>query len=633
MAEELNYWQRLNRKRLSRRRVLAGTAVAGAGVAGLAVVGCGDDDDDDDAAEETATEVEADDPEEPAEEEEEEISLEPVGTTGGTFRYFGFDALTLDSYDPHQTQFGPMYNLHSAVFSKVLTYLSDYDEIMAPDLSDGMPEQVDDVTYTLRLRPNATYHDNPSLADASALVGQRNVTADDVKFMIERQINASSPASALYYRRTQWENVASVEVVDDTTLTVTLNQPTSAFLHFLADRNNYVVPPELVDSATDSMNDPSKLLGSGPFMSDRFEALVITRAVRNPNWFGADDNPGGVGTGRPFIDAYEADGALIIQSDDNVQRLAFESKQKDNVAFEDGNNVEEVMSEIPDLTLIEFGIGGYVNSRLVVDRPPFDDVRVRQALHLAVDRQQIGQKLFQQFFRPSANIAWSMQRWALPQEELLSLPGYRVGTSEREEDLQTARDLWEAAGGNDAIGTLDIFFASIPSYIPQEALPEMQQRLQENLGAEVTTRIDETGYTNLAQCLLLYQQGEDGGCPFTWGFDNGWIHWYDWLFPYFHSDGAKNSFLASDPEFDRMLEDASATFDYDEAREKVLEMQRYLLNADNDLIAFAQLPYVNQLSRQLYWSYVKNAQPFSWFGHRDQVANLWLDSNDPNFPS
>ena len=179
---------------------MGSAAVGGVGLAGLAIVGCGDDDDDDDAAatEEEATEVEGDDDDDEATpEEQQEIQLEPVGTTGGTYRYFGFDALTLDSYDPHQTQFGPMYNLHSAVFSKVLTYLDEYQEIMAPDLSDGMPEQVDDVTYTITLRPNATYHDNPSLPDASARVGQRAVTAEDVKFMMERQVNTASPAAGM----------------------------------------------------------------------------------------------------------------------------------------------------------------------------------------------------------------------------------------------------------------------------------------------------------------------------------------------------------------------------------------------------------------------------------------------------
>jgi peptide/nickel transport system substrate-binding protein len=448
---------------------------------------------------------------------------------------------------------------------------------------------------------------------------------------MERQVNESSPAAALYYRRSQWERVESVEVVDDTTLTVTLKEPTSAFLHFLADRNNYVVPPELVDDQ-DSMNDPNKMLGSGPFMSDRLEALVITRAVRNPNWFAADDNPGGVGTGRPFIDAYEADGALIVQSDDTVTRLAFESKQKDTVGFDDANNIEAVMADIPDLILTESGTGGYVNSRLVIDRPPFDDVRVRQAIHIAADRQQLGQRLFQQFFRPSANIAWPMTRWALPQEELLTLPGYRVGTAEREEDLQTARDLWEAAGGNEAIGTLDVFFASIPSYIPQEALPEFQQRLQENLGANVTTRIDETGYTNLAQCLLLYQQGQDGNCPFTWGFDNGWIHWFDWLYPYFHSTGAKNSFLMNDPEMDRMLDEVAGIFDYDEAHERVLDIQRYLLDPGATGAAFAQIPYINDLGRTISWPYVHNLRGVSWFGHLDTLyANLWIDTSHPEY--
>jgi peptide/nickel transport system substrate-binding protein len=642
--DELNYWQRLHRKRVSRRRILGSAAAGGVGLAGLAIVGCGDDDDDDDddaaetpAADDDDATAEADDDAATAEADddaEETTDFNPgyePGVAGGTYRFFGFDALTLDSFDPHQTQFGPIYSLHSAVFSRVLTYADDYSETIIKDLATDLPEQQDDVTYTITLRPEAVYQSNPNLQAASDLVAQRQVTADDVKFMMERQVNASSPAAALYYRRNQWENVASVEVVDPQTLTVTLNQPTSAFLHFLADRNNWIVPPELVD-ANDSMNDPTKMLGSGPFMLERFEALVTVNTVRNPEWYAADDDPFGAGTGRPFLDGYQADGSQIVQSDDTVSRLAFESKQKDVITFEDQNNVDTLMADIPDLVEVQSPIGGFLNSRLVTDRPPFNDVRVRQALHLAIDRQVIGQASFQQFFRPSANIAWSMSRWALPQEELLTIPGYRFGTAEREEDVQTARDLWEAAGGNAAIGTLDIFFATIPSFLPQRALPATEQLLRENLGAEVSTRVDETGYTNLAQCLLLYQQGEDGGCPFTWGYDNGWIHWYDWLFPYFKTDGAKNSFLVSDPELDRMLDDTSATFDYDEAVEKVYEMQRYLLNPDNDLAAFAQLPWVNLLSRAVSWPYVKNRKPVSWFGHYDQtIANIWLDQNDPTF--
>jgi hypothetical protein len=80
-----------------------------------------------------------------------------------------------------------------------------------------------------------------------------------------------------------------------------------------------------------------------------------------------------------------------------------------------------------------------------------------------------------------------------------------------------------------------------------------------------------------------------------------------------------------------MLDDASGTFDYEEAREKVYELQHYLLNPENDLAAFAQLPWVNLLQRTVAWPYVKNRRPISWFGHYDQtIANLWLDQTDPS---
>jgi hypothetical protein len=94
-------WDGVLRQRLSRRRLLAtGPAVGAAS----AVAACGGE------------EAQPPTPTFPP-----SGGLVPVKTRGGTYRAFGYDAMPLDTYDAHPTQFGLLYNMHSAVFSNAET--------------------------------------------------------------------------------------------------------------------------------------------------------------------------------------------------------------------------------------------------------------------------------------------------------------------------------------------------------------------------------------------------------------------------------------------------------------------------------------------------------------------------------
>ena len=162
----------------------------------------------------------------------------------------------------------------------------------------------------------------------------------------------------------------------------------------------------------------------------------------------------------------------------------------------------------------------------------------------------------------------------------------------------------------------------------------MERTLKEVFGANVKSDTDQTGYTQIAQRLLNNTLGQEPRLSFSWGHDNGWIHWFDWLYPFFHSTGAKNSFVLKDPELDRMLDDARVDFNYESSRETVYTIQRYMLQEANDgMGVLAQIPYVNGLGRTIRWPYVKNDRDFTWFGHSDWNANVWFDTNDASYAS
>jgi peptide/nickel transport system substrate-binding protein len=595
MNESSTYW---SRHRFSRRRFLGGAAGLGAG---LALAACGGEEK---AAKETPAAT-------PAAE-----GLEPARTRGGIVRNFGWDAIALDTLDPHQTQIGTIYNMHARVFSKVLKYDNVYKGTIVPDLAESMPEVIDKLIFVVKLRPDVAFHDTQAIRSAFPQVAGRQLTAEDVKYSIERQMNPNSPKSALYYRASQWEAVDRIEVVDPLTLRITTKRPTSPLIHYLGDNNAFIVPREVVDQ-NDEMNDPSRMVGSGPFMLKDFVSVKVVRVVRNPNWFARNDLAEQGLPDRPILDGLEA---IWPPQDDTATEVAFRSKQVDSTGFSDRGNGPRIASETGAQTT-EFPDAGWLASRfLVADSPaattPFKDLRLRKAVNLAIDRNRMGQQMFRQWFYMVGPVPGAIERWALPQAELLSKPGYRFDPQERQEDLAEAKKLWEAAGGP-AIGKFTITYAGIPDYL-RAFCPQFQGMLKEALGAETEGDLDITGYTKLAQGAL------EKRIIFSLSYDNGWNDLDDWVYPYFHTGGPKNSFNLSDAELDRMLEAQREEFDYEARRDLGFKIQRYLLDS-----VLARLDWLAEINVPIHWPYVRNTWGSPWYGNSFHDADMWIDTQDP----
>ncbi len=129
---------------MSRRRFLASSGATLAAASAAAVAGC-------------ARKQDAQGRPAPA----ARAALAPVSTRGGILRAYNFDAMAHDALDPHLTLMGPIGNMHSAVFSRILRYDDERAGTLAPDLADGMPEQPDQLTYVIRLREGVKFHDAP----------------------------------------------------------------------------------------------------------------------------------------------------------------------------------------------------------------------------------------------------------------------------------------------------------------------------------------------------------------------------------------------------------------------------------------------------------------------------------------
>lgn len=647
---ESNYWDKFWRKRMSRRRLMSGALVVGGGLAAASVVGCTSDSStstsggtggsaEDFLALQNGTEAVPI----PYFDARRDFIPAPPDSRGGTLTYIGFDPVVLDRYDPHQTQFGPMYSNQSAVFSKLYRYASHDEptwENILPDLAESAPEMIGDpnapTEYVIKIRQGVRFHDTEKIRSNFPDLAGRELTVDDVIFSYDRQRNEDSAQRPYYYRSSQYATIDTIEKIDDYTMKIKTNGPVAPFYHFMADTNAMIIPKEIVDMEKGPTGEPwdsvdalagrepgpgDRMIGSGPFMWDSLTFGIEYKAIRNPDWFGWGDPD----LNRPYLDGYLATGQGL--NDPTVESL-FRRKEIDTAGFIDNPSwIVGIKEEEPELEFLRAPTSGWLNTRFKLFCKPFDDWRVRRALHLATDRQQIVQIIGSGAWNVAGPITKAISYWALPEEELMTLPGYRTDKAGRDADLAEARQLFEAAGSPEIP---QIWFADIPAYIRRYAPSYIETTLRKNLGITQEIDFQAVPYSRIAEGLLK-DECDVGG--FTWGFDNGWIDLDDWFYPYFITDGPKNSFRVSDPDLDLLLEAQRREFDADARLDLSYQIQRYVLGETNPEApaANARIDYASPGGGTIAWPYVKNRTGFPWFGNNYWFADVWFDKNDPSY--
>lgn len=643
MPQDTNYWDKFWRRRVGRRRLLTGAMLTGTGLAAATMVGC--------AAEDPGSGPGTGDPDDLAGAELTKIEFEkpidgrriftpaPKDSRGGFLTYIGFDAVVLDRYDPHQTQFGPMYSNQSAVFSKLYRYASHEEptwENIVPDLADGAPEMIGNppTEYVVKIRKGVKFHDTDQIRKNFPSLAGRELTADDVIYSFDRQRNPDSQQRTYYYRASQVATIDKIEKIDDYTIKFYTKGPVAPFFHFLADTNAMIIPKEIVDMEPGPTDKPwdsvdafggrqpvpaERMIGTGPFMWESLVFGIEYKAVRNPEWFGWGEPE----LGRPYLDGYKATGQGL--NDVTVESL-FRRKEIDAAGFIDNPQwILDILDEMPELQFQRQQVSGWINSRFKSYCEPFNDWRVRRALHLGIDRQEVVDVIGSGAWKKVGPVNTAISYWALPEEELLLRPGYRTDQAGREADIKEARALYEAAG-KPKIPL--IWFADIPAYIPRFA-PTYLQTIQRNLGIEDDIKYQTVPYSRIAEG---FNNQECDQATMTWGFDNGWVDLDDWVFPYFKTDGSKNSFQVSDPALDKLLDAQRAEFDIEARRQIGYDIQNYLMGETDPEAPTAnmRLDYATPGGGTIAYPYFKNRTSWPWFGNQYWVSQIWFDKNDPS---
>jgi len=281
---------------------------------------------------------------------------------GGTLTYM-IPADAPPSFDGHrETTFATVHGL--APFYSVLVRVNPDNPASTTDfvcdLCTEMPKPTDDgKTWTFKILPGVKFHDGSPL------------TAADVAATWEDLVHP--PEGIVSARESHYEMVDKVEAPDPSTVVFHLKFATNAFLPALADPFNWIYKKEILEK--DPRWYEKNVMGSGPFKFAGYEVGQSIKGVRNPDYYHK---------GQPYLDGFTAIYAP-------KQAVRIDAIRADRAAGEfrglPPSARDELTRELGDKVVMQesdWNCGNVITPNH--KRKPFDDVRVRRALTLAIDQ-------------------------------------------------------------------------------------------------------------------------------------------------------------------------------------------------------------------------------------------------------
>ncbi len=502
---------------------------------------------------------------------------------GGTFNYLSLDPPHLDIGLASSCT---VYNVNDMVYSKLVRGRHGPAEdpfriIIQGDLAKSWEVSSNGLTYTFKLNEGVKYQNLPP-------VNGRELTSEDVRWSFE-EYRSSIQASTFL-------NVDKIEAPDKYTVKMTLKEPNVDFLASLGAMA-YIRPKEIKDKDGDFRK---TAIGTGPFVLDKWTPKQGENYSRNPTFWEKDS----AGNAMPYLDKANK----FVIDDPSAARAAYRSKQVDVVTATIIKDAQEIKGSDPDTIFQSNGSGlvrGNVNGLLFrTDRKPFNDVRVRRAISMGIDRQTLTDTLYGGYYAMSMGTSWAWFMENAPQLKDFG-PYYQYNPTE-------AKKLLAEAGYPNGITVEQIDWYL---RVPADSIIAML--------AEIGVKDNRRQVDNPTQITLM-TRGEYGDMTAAAWYIPG----YDFdseSYPFLHSKGPKNYGFYNNPEMDKLLE--AQRVEQDPTKRKAIMQKIWDLQLTD-----MPLTWIPTSRGNFGWrSHVKNLRQHGYMGSTtcyttgNQNRMVWLD--------
>ena len=321
-----------------------------------------------------------------------------------------------------------------------------------PDLAKSWEGSPDATEFTFHLHEGVTFHDGTP------------ATSSDVVATYEAILNPDIPSSAL----SVLNMIDSVEAVDDLTVKFSLSSPFADFPTSTAHANARIISEEALSGDLTKLD--TVVNGTGPFKMESYDSARITRLVRNEDYFSE---------GKPYLDAVE----MHLFPDLAAETTNFLSGDIDVMLLVQQADYARI-SSTPGINALRVPSGRYVNVVMRFDQPPFDNLKVREALAYAIDRQLLVDLVLEGLGRAGHDNILS------PEFK------FRIDTPEKNYDPAKAKALLTEAGYPNGI-RLDLVASNRPAIRAQVAIAIKQMALPAGFDINVETMPHDTYIANV----------------------------------------------------------------------------------------------------------------------------------------
>jgi len=408
--------------------------------------------------------------------------------------------------------------------------LLDFDKTgkLVPSLAQSWSVSPDGKSYTFRLRTGVKFHNGKEL------------TAEDVKWSADYALDPKNNASGF----TILKYLQAVNVKDSLTVEFVLKQPMGAFLNLLATVRAFpVVPKGSVPEGTAKVLNPAP--GTGPFIFKEHKPAREMVFARNKNYWQKD---------LPYLDE------LVLKPvpEDQVRFISVRSGDLDMIERTPYVAIRKLLAGgSPELKTTEVKYAGYRRLLFNVADPPFNNLKLRQAVLYALDKRKYIEGAFWGFGQPVDQV--------FPQES-----PWRVKLPEIQPDPAKARALLKEAGlGPD----LEVELSGVKS--EEEELQVIQQQLV-GAGFKAKVLVLDRGARGSRESrgdFMMVLSGSDipndpeEEYPSEFGCAEEEVK---------AKNRTENSSGYCNPEVDRLLEEASKSMDHKKRYELFARVTRIL---------------------------------------------------------